>query len=251
MKRILFITMFLCLLCPSVQAEKVRFLKHPKIKVAKVANLDFATAIDNPVWQKQPAHPFMFYITRTDDIARAPEEGAYVQYLYDDKYLYVRGHFIDSDITTSASAHGGAFYSEGDLLEIFIKNAGHNYYWEVYGTPNKLRTRYHYPARSTVGLPSGFALNDCPILVDARLDGTLNDPTDVDKSWDVLVAIPISELEKHGAKFAPGNRWTIFSSRYNYTRHLPERELSSFPQCALTYHAYEYYAEIEFVKQSL
>ncbi len=248
MKKIILTLLLISSLGGAVQAQEKRFVPFPKIKVSKVENFDFASGLDSPVWKKQPSYPFMFYITAVDDISRAPLESGSVQYLYDAEYLYVRAHFIDSDVTTTASAHGGAFFNDGDLLEVFIKNVDRNYYWEIYGTPNKLRTRYHYPARSMVGLPSGFALNDCPILVDAKVDGTLNDPTDVDKSWDVLLAIPISELEKHGGKFAPDNRWTIFSSRYNYSRHLTDRELSSFPQSALTYHAHEYYAEIEFVK---
>ena len=248
MKKLFATFLLLALLGSTAQAEEVRFLPHPKIKVNKVKNFDFASGIDSPVWQKQPVHDLKFYISKVQDINCSPLEKGEVRYLYDEKYFYIRADFTDSDVITSAEAHGGPFYLYGDLLEVFIKPVESNYYWEIYGTPNKFRTRYYYPARSMVGLPSGFALNDCPVLVDAKVEGTLNDPSDVDKSWRVLLAVPRSELEKNGLKFAPGSRWTVFAARYNYGRHIPDRELSSFPQCALTYHANEYYAEIEFAE---
>ena len=58
----------------------------------------------------------------------------------------------------------------------------------------------------------------------------------------------MSELEKNGELIAPGNNWLIFASRYNYTRHQEQRELSSFPAISGSYHNYQYYAEIEFAK---
>ena len=229
-------------------ANNGMYQSHLKIQAAKVKGFDFASGIDNPVWQKQPAHQFMYCISTVDDINRAPAESGTVQYLYDDRYLYVRAHFSDSDVMTGATKHGEHFYAQGDLLEVFIKHPKHNYYWEIYGTPNKLRTRFYYPSRAMLGLPSGFAPNDCPILVDAKVDGTFNDPRDVDKSWTVLLGIPRSELEKNGEKIAPGNNWLIFASRYNFSAHQNDRELSSFPQIPGSYHLYEYYAEIEFTE---
>jgi hypothetical protein len=179
-------------------------------------------------------------------IGRAPVEAGSVQYLYDEKYLYVRACFVDSDVMTTAKSHGGHFYIQGDVLELFVKPAAGKYYWEIYGSPNKLRTRFHYQARGMLGLPSGFAANDVPVLVDAKVEGTLNDARDVDKSWTVLLGVPRAELEKYGTPFAPGNTWYIFASRYNYGAGLPYAELSSFPQIQNGYHSHEHYAEIVF-----
>ncbi|MCI5778221.1 MAG: carbohydrate-binding family 9-like protein [Lentisphaeria bacterium] len=220
----------------------------PTVRVPRVENFNFASGMDSPAWKESPAYSFMLYVTETDAIGRIPEEGAKVQYLYDDNYLYIRAEFTDSDVMTTAAAHGGPFYAEGDVLEVFIKHEGTPYYWEIYGAPNKLRTRYYYPSKGTLGLPSGFALNDCPVLVDAKVDGTLNRPDDRDRSWTVLLGVPRSELEKNGAKFGPGNKWRLFASRYNYNRFLPAPELSSYPQITGGYHSHEYYAEVEFGK---
>lgn len=224
------------------------FVPHRKIRVAKAVDFKFDGGIDSPVWKNQPQHKFMCYVTDVNLIGRAPVESGSVQYLYDDRYLYVRAHFTDSDVMTTATAHGGHFYIQGDVLELFVKPAAGSYYWEIYGSPNKLRTRFHYQARGMLGLPSGFAANEVPILVDAKVDGTLNDARDTDRSWTVLLGVPRRELEKYGTPFAPGNTWYIFASRYNYGAGLPKEELSSFPQIQNGYHSHEHYAEIIFGK---
>jgi len=231
----------------SAFGDVPRVIPHPKVQVRKATDFRFASGIDSPEWKNVPAYSFMLYVTDVNEIGRAPVQGGKVQYLYDAGHLYIRAEFRDTDVMTHATEHGGHFYIQGDVLEVFIKHGATPYYWEIYGTPNKLRTRFYYPSRGTLGLPSGFALNDCPILVDAKVNGTLNDPTDRDRSWTVLVGVPLAELEKNGAKFGPGNRWLIFASRYNYDRYRPTPELSSFPQITGGYHSHEYYAEIEFV----
>ena len=223
-------------------------IPHPKVRVNKVADFRFSGGIDHPAWKSQPSYSLMLYVTDVNAIGRAPVESGRAQFLYDDTHFYIRAHFTDSDVMTTANKNGEHFYMQGDLLEVFIKHGPTPYYWEIYGTPNKLHTRFYFTSRGTLGLPSGFALNDCPILVDAKVDGTFNDPTDKDRSWTVLVGVPRTELEKNGAKLGPGNRWLILAARYNYTRHLPDQELSSYPQITGGYHSHEYYAEMEFVE---
>ena len=249
MKKVFMALLAYSLLIPAFVhgKEQLEFLR-PKVKVHKVENLTPDNAIDHPAWKKSAENRFMLFATEPAAINKLPKEHANVKYLYDDKYFYVRAEFFDSDIMTTGTKHGGHFYAQGDVLEVFLKPVNHNYYWEIYGTPNELRTRFHYPSRGTLGLPSGFAPNDLPILVKAKVDGTFNDCSDKDTKWCVVLMIPRSELEKYGYKFDNPSRWLVLSARYNYSRYLDKHEYSSFPQIALSYHLYEYYAEIEFVK---
>ena len=233
---------------------------RPYHKIAKVKGLALDTGIDHPAWKSAPSYRLMKLVYTIPDINRKPLEAGFVQYLYDDKYLYIRADFADSDIMTNAAKDGGHFYKQGDLLEIFIKPGNANYYWEIYATPNDLQTRFHFGSRSTVGLPSGFAHKDVGIKIVSRLNGTLNNPMDRDKGYILLVAIPIAELNRPHAvdgvaeypagtvPFAPGNDWRIQSARYNYGRYLRETELSCNPQAYGGYHSTEYYAQIELEK---
>lgn len=59
-----------------------------------------------------------------------------------------------------------------------------------------------------------------PGLVSAvHVDGSVNDPTDVNQGWSVTVGIPFSELKQFGAKDPPekGDRWRVNFSRVQWT----------------------------------
>lgn len=255
MKKTLLFAVFTAL---SLSAAPATF--RPHIKVNKASGIDLANGIDHPAWKNAPAYSLLKLVYTIPDINRKPAESGSVQYLYDDKYLYIRADFKDSDIMTNAQKDGGHFYKQGDLLEIFIKPGNANYYWEIYATPSKLQTRFHFGSRSTVGLPSGFAHRDVGIKIASKINGSMNDASDRDHGYILLVAIPISELNRPHAidgikkypagtvPFAPGSDWRIQSARYNYGRYLNNIELSCYPQAYGGYHSTEYYAQMELVK---
>ena len=242
--------------CCAASATTPPATFYPEIEIKKVSGMNMENGIDHPAWKNTPSYQFLQMIGPLSAINRKPAEGGSVQYLYDDNYFYVRAEFIDSDIIVSATADGGHFYNTGDVLEIFIKPEKSNYYWEIYGTPNKLNTRFHYSSRSNLGLPSGFKHDEVGIKVNSKINGTLNDSSDRDQSYIVLVAIPVTELNhpiKEGhpngtVPFSPDEEWRVFSSRYNYSRYLNKYELSSFPQIFGGYHSLEYFAKIKFIK---
>ncbi|MBE6389540.1 MAG: hypothetical protein E7043_05140 [Lentisphaerae bacterium] len=253
-KQILLLAAVWCSMAAFATTPPATF--YPEVEVRKVSGMTIENGIDHPAWKSVPSHQFLQMIGPLTAINRKPVESGSVQYLYDDNYFYVRADFVDSDIVVNATSNGGHFYNSGDVLEVFIKPEKSNYYWEIYGTANKLNTRFHYGSRSTLGLPSGFKHDEVGIKVNSKINGTLNDSSDKDHSYVVLVAIPIAELNhpiKEGhpcgtVPFSPGEEWRVFSSRYNYSRYLKKYELSSFPQIFGGYHSLEYFAKIKFVK---
>ena len=216
------------------------------VTVGLVKELTLKDAMTSDLWEKVPKYNFMRYVTELSHISQAPKEGAAVRYLCTDTTFFVRVDMVDSDVMTAATANQDHHYTQGDVLEVFVKPAKDSYYWEIYGVPNKLSTRFYFPSKGTLGMPSGFGPTDVRIAVDAKVYGTFNNHDDRDKGWTVVIAIPREELEKNGYKFAPGSQWTVLAARYNYTVHLPIHELSSYPQIPASYHATEYYANIEF-----
>lgn len=230
---------------------------RPQIPVKKVQNFNLTDGINNPTWKNIPKYELMKLIWANSDIHCRVSETGFVKYLYDEQYLYILADFIDSDIIQNGKKDGDHLYLHGDLLEIFIKPANADYYWEIYGSPNGLTTRFFFAGKGVVGVPSSFEHIDTGMKVFCQLDGTLNNPDDRDKGYKMLLAIPISELNRpHATKnypgktvaFAPGEDWRLQSARYNYSCYLDTLELSSFPQTVGGYHNLKYFAEIKLLK---
>jgi hypothetical protein len=176
------------------------------------------------------------------------ENGEY-KLLWDKDYLYVGVNFSDSDLYAYGKENEMHHYGQGDVAEVFIKPENDTYYWELYVTPAGKKTSFFIPGR---GCLMGPNLTTCPIntKVAAKIQGTLNKWQDKDNGWTAEMAIPRKELEQHGAKFNPDEKWNIFLARYNYSRYLPEKELSSFPRQANvpSFHIWEEYGKLKLVK---
>ena len=220
---------------------------RPTVQVGYSKTLNFKNALNSPLWDKMPSYSLMRYVTDITLIDVRPTETSTVKYMFNDDTLFVRAEMEDSDVMTIAGKNQGHFYMEGDVLEVFVKPESGTYYWEFYGTPNKFFTTYFFPAKGTLGLRSNYEKITVKLQIDAKINGTFNDQSDKDKSWIGLIAIPRSELEKFGARFDFDHKWTIMTGRYNFSRFLPFREQSSYPQCTCGYHSTEYYAAIEFI----
>ena len=215
-----------------------------ELEVNYASNVPHSADFGASVWQKTPSYEFMRAVTHLSDFHALPLEGGQLRLLYDDKYLYAAADVHDSDVTTDGTRNQTHLYAQGDVIEVFLKPENQNYYWEIYGSPNNLTSCFYFPSRGSLGLPSGFADNGVKIKVISAVDGTLNKNRDRDRGWRTLICIPLAELRKNGMKFAPGEKWTIFVARYNYSRTLPYCELSGVPQKFANFHVLSDYARL-------
>ncbi|NMA21726.1 MAG: hypothetical protein GX927_14225 [Lentisphaerae bacterium] len=213
--------------------------------------------LDEAAWQTAPSHWLQLGRAVYDktplamqaSVGNVLREAGEYRLLWDDNYLYVGAIFSDSDLHAYGEEDQLPHYLLGDLAEVFIKPESDTYYWELYATPASKMTTYFIPGR---GCLMGELLTSAPfdLKVAAQVQGTLNNWHDRDKSWSMEMAIPRKEIERYGAKFEPGHPWRIFLARYNYSRYLPSKELSSFPQQAETpsFHIIEEYGRLELIK---
>jgi len=213
--------------------------------------------LDEPAWQSAPAYSLLvgrevyskLPLVMKSSVGKALRESGEYRLLWDDNYLYVGAVFTDSDVHAYGQEDQLPHFSLGDVAEVFIKPESDTYYWELYATPANKMTTYFIPGR---GCLMNELLTSSPfeLKTAAQVQGTLNKWLDRDTSWSMEMAIPRKELEKYGAKFAPGQPWRIFMARYNYSRYLPRTELSSFPQQAETpnFHLIEEYGKLELLK---
>ena len=204
--------------------------------------------LDDAVWKNAP----VYSLTRsTLDLKNkylpALQQGGTVRFAWDDHFFYMAVDFQDNDIVARGKADNEYLFANSDVAELFLKPVDKPSYWELYVTPAALKTSLFIQSRGYMGLPKCPDPTPTGIQVGARVQGTLNDATDTDKGWTAEMAFPRSDLERTGAKFGPGERWTIFTGRYNYAIGLDDGpELSMFPKLPATnYHLTRFYGILE------
>lgn len=213
--------------------------------------------MDSPAWSNAPEYnlqlpcdqPSVNLPSKTRKVVgcKLREAGTF-KVLWNDKDLYIGVNFKDSDVVADGEEDQMHHYSKGDVLEVFLKPEDDTYYWEMYATPAGKKTAFFLPGRGRLFVP------DCEkepinISVASKVSGTLNNWQDKDGGWTAVMKIPASEIKKYGAKFGPGTKWRLLVARYNYSRYLPFKELSSCPKLERTnYHSLEEYGILDFVK---
>ncbi|WP_176012769.1 carbohydrate-binding family 9-like protein [Victivallis sp. Marseille-Q1083] len=204
--------------------------------------------LDDPVWQSAAVYRMDVPSVVNPDYGIA--DSGEVRLAWDDDYLYVAVSVRDRDLYATAESDQVMHFLFGDLAEIFIKPVNETYYWELYMTPAGKKSSLLLPGKgilfgefkSTPQMPG--------MVVGARYEGTLNEWQDVDTGWSGEMAIPIADLERFGAEFAPGEDWRVLVARYNYSRYQPDGiEYSTAPKLsAINYHLLEEYAKLKLVK---
>jgi hypothetical protein len=172
--------------------------------------------------------------------------------LWDDRCLYVGFKAHDKDIFSYFTERDSRTCDE-DVLEVFLKpDAAKDPYYNF--EINAINTVY-----DALNLKRGaggsdhhrWSRWDCAGLKSAVfIQGTLNDPSDVDEFWQLEVAIPFAGLPTLTGPPRVGDRWLFHLARYDYSVYLPEGvELSSCaPLTRVDFHRYEHWISLHFVR---
>jgi hypothetical protein len=181
---------------------------------------------DDAAWASVPwTEPFVD-IEGTD--RPAPAHETRVKMCWDDRNLYVLAHMEEPHIWATYSVRDQIVFHENDI-EIFIDPDGDSLeYYEIevnaLGTIFDLQLRRPYRS----GGPALHEWDTPGLKVAVHLDGTINDPSDTDRSWTCEMAIPWTALrplpDPAGAPPAqraampprPGDTWRINFSRVHW-----------------------------------
>lgn len=169
--------------------------------------------------------------------------------LWDDQFLYVAYRCEDPDITAEHTERDDPTYLD-DCVEIFIAAA-----------PQRSRMYYGFEmnARGTMydyfqALPDAFLpeWDAGGMRLRTRIDGTLNDRSDVDRGWTLEVAIPLANFSGLSRKPRPepGDVWRIILNRWDGTT--PDRALSQWTPSGQKNpdpHRPEGFGELQFVNE--
>lgn len=138
--------------------------------------------------------------------------------LWDDRYLYIGAELDEPHLRATLTEHDSVIFHDNDF-EVFLNPSGDslNYFeFEI----NALNTSWDLflakPYRQ-----GGKADNswDIPGLQTAvHVDGTLNDPTDIDRGWSVEIAFPWTAFALRAPVKRPqsGDTWRVNFSRVEW-----------------------------------
>lgn len=171
--------------------------------------------LDDAVWSRAPRNVLEVDGGRRAE-GQATAEPARVQFAWDDAYLYVGAECVDRDVIAELDEDQVHHYKFGDVLELFLRPADVDYYWEMYVTPRGRRTTFFFPSPGHLALPSCFENYVGGLRVAAVVDGTLNEWRDSDRGWTAEMAVPRADLTAHGHALDPGVDWRVLLGRYNY-----------------------------------
>ncbi len=139
--------------------------------------------------------------------------------LWDDRFLYVFAQLDDPHVWATITKRNSVIFHDNDF-EVFLDPGGggeHYYEFEV----NALNTVWELtlPKRYSRG---GKPVDPSPLaglVTSVHVDGTLNDPSDVDRGWTVEAAFPFAGLAGRGARTPPaaGDAWRVNFSRVQWT----------------------------------
>ena len=152
---------------------------------------------------------------------KIPRQKTNVKMLWDDKFLYVFAKLYENHIWGDITKRDEVIYYNNDF-EVFINpNDDVFSYGEI--EINALGTEWdlflNRPYRLKGKADSSWDINGLKSAVD--MNGTLNDPNDLDDYWTVEIAIPLKEIEKLNTsgkdeKVISGDVWRINFSRVNW-----------------------------------
>jgi len=173
--------------------------------------------LDDDAWRDAPWTTS--FVDIEGDTRPGPTLRTRVKMRWDDAYFYIGAELEEPRVWATMRAHDSVIFHENDF-EVFIdpNGDGHEYYeLEI----NALGTYWDLllPKPYKDG---GHAVDswEIPGLKSAvQIDGTLNDPRDVDRGWSVELAFPwkvLGELAHQPAPPHDGDQWRINFSRVEW-----------------------------------
>lgn len=169
---------------------------------------------DEEAWQK--AHYSKIFIDIEGE--KKPKYDTRIKMMWDDENLYVFAQMQEPHVWSTLKQRDTIIFYNNDF-EIFIDPDGdtHNYYeFEM----NALNTVWDLflskPYRNGGTILGGWDFKGLRSAVD--IQGTLNDPSDIDIGWSIEVAIPWSFVTAPGGrtKIPQNEYWRINFSRVNW-----------------------------------
>jgi Carbohydrate-binding family 9 len=150
------------------------------------------------------------------DAQGVPEDPTEARLTYDDRALYVAFRCADRDIYSPYQNRDDSLWNE-DVVELFLSipdDPLHYYEFEVSPANVLFDARILNPAASGERTPGDKTWDAEGIKTSVRVEGTLNQRGDTDRSWQVRISLPFTALGLRRAP-APGTTWRVNLYRFD------------------------------------
>ena len=202
------------------------------------------------------------------DIKPKPPLQTRVKMLWGDSCIYIAAEITDPHVWATLTHHDDIIFRDNDF-EVFIdpNNTTHQYFEIEYNALNTVFDLFlNKPYRNGGSAMIAWDANDLKSAV--KVKGTLNNPSDVDKSWTIEMAIPYKAISIGNTVQIPkeGSMWRINFSRVEWDtqivdgkyiklkdsagNNLPEHNWVWSPQGVVNMHYPERWGYLIFKKQA-
>ena len=184
--------------------------------------------------------------------------------LWDDHYLYIGAELEEPDLQASLTEHDSVIFHDNDF-EVFVDPDGDGLLYSELEI-NALNTTWDLllPKPYRAGGPALDGWELAGLKTAVKLDGTLNQPGDLDKGWTVEIAIPWKALAQTASTNFPPNRgdqwrinfsrvewhWDAVDGKYVKRPGLPEDNWVWSPQGVIDMHRPEMWGYIQFAERA-
>jgi len=173
--------------------------------------------LDDPAWAAAPWTDL--FVDIEGGRQPKPSFNTRAKMLWDDTYLYIGASMDEPHLWSDITERDAVIFHENDF-EVFIDpdGDGHDYVeLEINARGTVWDLRLPRPYRAGGQAIDSFDVHGLRSAV--HLDGTLNQPGDIDRSWSVELAMPWSAFgpdERHPTMPRPGDQWRINFSRVEW-----------------------------------
>ncbi len=235
-------------------------LPHPKGYICFRAEspLPIDGTMTHPAWQAAPWTDD--FVDIEGDAKPTPWRRTRAKMLWDDAYFYIGAELEEPHLWATLTEHDAVIFNDNDF-EVFIDPDGDNHeYYEV--EVNALGTEWDLflPKPYRDGGPAMNCWEVPGLRLAVHCDGTLNDPSDVDRGWTVEMAIPWRVLAECAHRPCPprdGDQWRVNFSRvqwrleirdgkYFKVKGTPEENWVWSPQGVIDMHRPERWGYVQF-----
>ena len=228
--------------------------------------------LDDPAWTRAPWTDT--FVDIEGPSRPSPHFGTRVKMAWDDGYLYVAARLDEPHVWGTLTQFDSIIYNDNDF-EIFIDPLGdavEYYEIEINALGTQLDLYLHTPYSR--GGSARIDWNCIGLRSAVAVEGTINDPTDVDRAWTLEWAIPWDglrpprydtaweERDRCGRPPSVGDEWKINFSRVQWDhvvdsttqpptyRRVPGRPEHNWvwtPQWRINMHLPEHWGRVRFV----
>jgi hypothetical protein len=173
--------------------------------------------LDEPAWLAAPWSEA--FVDIEGDRKPRPRYRTRMKMLWDDECLYIGAELEEPHVWATLTEHDSVIFNDNDF-EVFLDPDGDSHLYAELEL-NALNTTWDL----LLNMPykdKGHAVNAWEILglrTAVHIDGTLNDPRDVDRGWSLEIAWPwkgLKELTKWPVPPRDGDQWRINFSRVQW-----------------------------------